>query len=232
MTFFALSFPAFASDAVVQPSIAVVGVAEAKIAPDEAVMNVEVYTEKRDLQAAKKEQDEKVRKLLAIAKKQGVSEEQIRTLYANVNPIYDYLPNTNKPKFRAYGLSNNIQITTQDLTLVGPLMDALVEANFDRIQGVQFGLKNQRDEQDKLMKAALLNAKAKATNMVSALDAKLGKPITITESGSYNPPPVMMAKAMRTEMAMATDAGGSMPTYTPAGLIEIQQTVNVTFAIQ
>lgn len=223
--------PAFA-ETVVQPSISVVGFAESKISPDKASINVEAYSENKDLNTAKKEQDEKVKKLVALAKKQGIDEDQITTRYANVQPLYDYLPNTNKPKFRAYSLSNQIEIEVLDITKVGPLMDALVAANFDRIQGVQFGLKNRRAAEDALLKQALGNARAKAGGMVEALDAKLGKPITISESGSYNPPPILMAKAQRMEMAVAADAGGSMQSYSPTGLIEIQQTVNVTFAME
>lgn len=226
------AIPALAQDKIV-PSIAVTGYAEAKLAPDQARLSVEVYTEQRNLKTAKKDQDEKVKNLLAIAVKQGVKQDDIRTLYANVQPLYDYVPNTSKPKFRAYMLSNQVEIVCNDLTITGPLMDALVEAGFDRVQGIQFTLKNRREEEQKLTRAALVNAKTKAADMASALDVKIGKPITITESGSYNPPPIVMAKAMHAEMAVAADAsGGSMPSYSPAGLIEISQTVNVTFAIE
>jgi uncharacterized protein len=225
-----LAFPltAHAADVVV-PSISVTGFAEAKLAPNQAVLSLTVHSENVKLDVAKKEQDKKVKEVIAITEKLGIKADDVKTQYANVQPVYDYNQN-GKPKFRNYSLDNQIEIKMDKLETAGPLMDALTNAGFDRIGGLGFGLKDEREQREALLAQALGNAKDKAQKMAAALGVKIGKPITINESGAYTPQPVVMAKAVRAEMAVA-DAG-SMPTYSPTGLIEIQQTVNVTFGIE
>lgn len=225
--------PAFAGDDnELVRSVTVTGFAEAKLAPNQANLSMTVHSENTKLDVAKKEQDKKVKEMMNLIADIGIKEKDVKTRYANVQPVYDYMEKTNKPKFRHYALDNQVDININELEDAGPLMDKLVQAGFDRVNGLTFALKDDREQREALLVDALANAKDKAQKMVGALGAKLGKPITITESGSYNPPPMLYAKSARAEMAMASDTGGSMPTYSPAGLIEIQQTVNVTFGIE
>ncbi len=222
-----LPLTAHAADVVV-PSISVTGFAEAKLAPNEARLSLTVHSEHAKLDTAKAEQDKKVKALLAITEKLGIKADNVKTQYASVQPIYDYVQNTSKPKFRAYSLDNQIEIKMDKLDNAGPLMDKLTEAGFDRMNGLNFGLKDEREQREAMLAQALANAKDKAQKMAAALGVKLGKPIAINESGAYTPQP-MPVMAMRAEAA-AMDKG-SMPSYSPAGLIEIQQTVNVTFSL-
>ena len=225
-------FSAYAGDKDLVPSITVTGYAEAKISPDQAVVNVNVYTENKELAIAKKEQDAKVKKLVALALKNGAKKEHISTRRANVQPLYDYVQATKKRRFRAHSLTNSIEVKMDDLEQVGPFVDALVAAKFDRIQGVQFRLKNRRAHQEKLLKEALRNAKKKAEMMADALDTDIGRPITVSESGSYNRPPIYRARAAKAEsFAVAADSG-SIESYTPTGQVDIKQTVNVTFELE
>lgn len=232
--FFAFALPqlAVAQQYITPRTVSVTGYAEEKLAPDEAKLFVTVHTENRDLNTAKKEQDEKVAKLMKVVKSLNIEQGDgnVRTLYANLQPVYDYQQQTGKPKFRAYQLENQIEMTLDKVEVAGPLMDKLVEAGFDRIGNIQFGLKDERKKREALMEEALKDARDKAGKMAAALGATLGKPMTISESGSYTPPPMPMMR----NMAMAADMAESksMPTYSPTGVIEIQQTVNVTFELQ
>lgn len=223
--------PALADEKLVR-SVSVTGYAEAKLAPDQAKLYVTVNTENRDLNKAKQEQDEKMEKLMRVVKSLKIEEGDgnVRTLYANLQPMYDYERNTSKPRFRAYWLENQVEMTLDKVEIAGPLMDKLVESGFDNIGNIQFTLKEERKKREALMEDALVDARDKAQKMAAALGANLGKPITISESGSYTPP----IPLMRNMAAMAADAESaqSMPTYSPTGVIEIQQTVNVTFAIE
>ena len=224
-------FSAYAGDKELVPSITVTGYAEAKIAPDQAIVNVNVYTENKQLAVAKKEQDAKVKKLVALALKNGAKKEHISTRRANVQPLYDYVQATKKRRFRAHSLTNSIEVKMDDLEQVGPFVDALVAAKFDRIQGVNFRLKNRRAHQEKLLHQALTNAKTKAKTMARALDSDIGRPLTITESGSHRPPPIYRARAAKAEAFSAVADAGSIETYSPTGEVQIQQTVNVTFEL-
>ena len=229
---FCVPFAAHAGDKELVPSLSVTGYAEAKIAPDQATVSVNVYTENKELAVAKKQQDRKVKKLVALALKQGVKKNHISTHYANVQPLYDYIKLTKKRRFRAHSLTNRISIKMDDLEKVGPLVDSLVAAEFDRIQGVNFTLKNRRAHQEKLLKQALSNAKQKAEMMADALDTDIGRPLKVSESGSYNRPPVYRARGAQVEAFAVKADSGSIDTYTPTGQVDIKQTVNVTFELE
>lgn len=220
-------------DVVAARTLAVTGYAEAKLPPDQAQLNLNVYTEHKQLAAGKLEQDKKMNQMMQILANNGIAKEKIRTHYAGINPIYDYIQNS-KPRFRAYELTNRVEITIDDLSSTGPIVDKLVEAGFDRVENVQFQLKDQTRRREELLSAAVANAKGKAARMAAELGVKLGKPVSVTESGAFNPPPVMMTKGVA-RAAMMTDgdaAESSMPSYTPSGLMEINQTVNATFEVE
>lgn len=227
--------PAYAGqqDIVAARTLAVTGYAEAKLPPDQAQLNLNVYTEHKQLAAGKLEQDKKMNQMMQILADNGIAKEKIRTQYAAINPIYDYIQNS-KPRFRAYELTNRVEITIDDLSSTGPIVDKLVEAGFDRVENVQFQLKDQIKRREELLSAAVANAKGKAARMATELGVKLGKPVSVTESGAFNPPPVMMAKGMARAAMMADGAvaESSMPSYTPSGLVEINQTVNATFEVE
>jgi len=210
-------------------SVSVSGFAEESFAPDEANVAVTVHSENRDLATAKKEQDEKVKKLVQLAMDTGVKKEDIRTQFANVQPSYDYA--NGKQRFRHYELNNRVEIKVRDLNKTGPLVDRLVAADFDRMDGIQFSLSTERQKREEMLAKAIENGRAKAESMAAALGQKLGRPISIEESGAnVRPPqPVMMMKA---ERAMAADASVSMPSYSPAGEIQISQTVGLSFELQ
>lgn len=212
-------------------TVSVTGYAESKVAPDKATVYVNVYSEDKALDTAKAVQDKKVKQLLALAAKQGVKNEDISTNFANVQPRYRYEEKTRKRILEGYTLTNNVEVTLRDLDKVGPFMDSLISAGFDQINNVQFGLEKRRQHEEKLMSEALKNAKQKASEMASVLGSSIGQPISISESGARVMPPMPMARGM--VMAMdAAESSKSISTYSPEGVIEIQQTVNVIFALE
>lgn len=213
-------------------SVSVTGYAEAKLAPEQAVISITVHSESKNLDAAKKEQDEKVKKLINLTREMKIDKDDVRTLYANVRPEYEYIRETGKQKFRNYALENQIEITVKILDRAGPLMDKLIDAGFDRIGNLRFELENERKHREALMTEALQQARDKAAKMAEALGAKLGRPLTISESGAYNPPPMPMGRTMAMAESADMAKSASMPTYTPIGVIDIQQTVNVTFELE
>src|SRR3546814_7081485 len=69
-------------------------------------------------------------KLIAAAKAQGIKAENIQTSGINLSPQYDYSNRSDgqPPRFLGYQVTNSVRATTNDITGIGPLLDALVAA--------------------------------------------------------------------------------------------------------
>lgn len=211
-------------------SVTVTGYAQESFAPDEAMVGITVHSEDRDLATAKKDQDKKMHQLMQLVVDTGIKKEDVRTQFANVQPVYEYV--NGKRRFKNYALNNRLEITVRVMEKAGPLVDRLVDAGFDQVDNIQFRLSDEREKREEMLTRAIENGRAKAERMAASLGQKLGKPITIEESGAHvrPPQPMMMAKAERG--LMAADASVSMPSYSPAGEIEISQTVGLSFELQ
>jgi uncharacterized protein YggE len=79
---------------------------------------------------------------------------------------------------------------------------------------------------DSLRIAAAKDAQRKAVDLATAVGAKVGKPISIAESGGFQPQPMYRAKAMM----MAADAESGTPVS--AGQMVVRVTVNATFELE
>ncbi len=213
-----------AQDKVIQPQISVSGEGKIKVVPDEAVISIAVETKGEESAKVKKENDVVVDKVLKYLKSTKINPKDIKTERVSLYPSYDY----NKKK-NYYMATQTISITLRDLSTYDVLMDELVKAGVNRVNGVTF----QSSEIEKLKSEArvmaVADAKKKAEDFANALGQKVGKAIVITDNSSpiYNPP-YYRANVMMME---AKADGGSGETLS-VGEIEINTFVNITFALE
>lgn len=213
-----------AQDKVIQPQISVSGEGKIKVVPDEAVISIAVETKGEESAKVKKENDVVVDKVLKYLKSTKINPKDIKTERVSLYPSYDY----NKKK-NYYMATQTISITLRDLSTYDVLMDELVKAGVNRVNGVTF----QSSEIEKLKSEArvmaVADAKKKAEDFANALGQKVGKAIVITDNSSpiYNPP-YYRANVMMVE---AKADGGSGETLS-VGEIEINTFVNITFALE
>lgn len=213
-----------AQDKVIQPQISVSGEGKIKVVPDEAVISIAVETKGEESAKVKKENDVVVDKVLKYLKSTKINPKDIKTERVSLYPSYDY----NKKK-NYYMATQTISITLRDLSTYDVLMDELVKAGVNRVNGVNF----QSSEIEKLKSEArvmaVADAKKKAEDFANALGQKVGKAIVITDNSSpiYNPP-YYRANVMMME---AKADGGSGETLS-VGEIEINTFVNITFALE
>src|SRR3546814_5453659 len=82
--------------------------------------------------------------LIAAAKAQGSKAENIQTSGINLSPQYDYSNRSDgqPPRFLGYQVTNSVRATTNDITGIGPLLDALVAAGGTNIDGPWFAMKD------------------------------------------------------------------------------------------
>lgn len=225
-----------ANDMLSVRSIAASGVAERKVAPDEAHVGVTVGATNMKLEAAKAEHDKKLRDVMAIAKKADIDEAQMKTLNSSTQPQYTW--ENNKQNFKGYRVSTTIDITVKKIDAVGGLLEKLSAAGLEsgntpewgNLINVAYGISNPDKIRDEMLADAIKNARKKAENMANAAGATIGNVIQIHEVGApqFTFPLPMMGRASGVAML----AEKAMDTAPPIGEQSLTANVTVIFELK
>jgi uncharacterized protein YggE len=159
--------------------ITVTGDAEVRVVPDEVLVCLGVETWNADLQAAKSENDQRVARVLALARELGIRPEHIQTDHISVEPRYqdDY----EKRGFRGFFVRETIVVTLQDVTQFEDLLTSALAAGATHVHGVQFRTTELRRYRDQARALAVNAAREKAEAMAKELGQKVGQPQSIQE---------------------------------------------------
>lgn len=198
------------------------GTGHAAQAPDQASVSAGVVTEGETAGEAMRKNADLMTSTFAALKKAGIAERNIQTSQMSLQPRYDY-QNGQNPRITGYEVRNTVSAKSEDLKKVGPMLDALVDAGVNNINGVTFTIKDSESAKDKARVAAIETAKVKAQGMAKAAGVRLGKILEIRESGgNYQPPQPMM-------MSARIESDASTPIA--AGEQTLSVTVDLTYAI-
>jgi uncharacterized protein YggE len=218
------TFAARAEDTVKPPAVVVNGDAVVQAAPDRAFVTVAVESRDKNPTEA---QGKTATAMAAVRKKltsTGITDEQIRTVDYQLQLEFDYDKGHQTP--RDYLSRDAIEVRLDDVTKVGPLIDAAVAAGATAIGSVRFDLK----ERDSLERLALTRAVADARARADAAAAGAGTTVTAVlrvEEQRYFAPPQPIPMLMKTAAAEAAP-----PTTINAGQIELRAQVTLTAAIK
>jgi len=210
--------------------VVVVGTGTASAEPEVAVVTFGVELRGDDPAAIVNEAADKIERAITAAKKLDIADEDINTTGYNlwVETIYD--PEKGMPTGEVvYHVSHYVQATLRDLSRVGDLLAAVVEAGANTISGVSFSV----EDTDALIKQArqqaLENARAQAEAMAGPLDISLGKPVLVAETSGGYPVPV------RAAVEMGVGGGGGMEVAAPSispGTFSVSVSVQVVYEIR
>jgi len=205
-----------------QGKIYVSGTGHAAQAPDQASVSAGVVSEGTTAGEAMRKNAARMTSTFAALKKAGIDDRDIQTSQMSLQPRYDY-QNRQKPRITGYEVRNTVSAKSDDLENVGPMLDALVDAGVNNINGVNFSIKDAKSAKAKAREDAIANAKAKADAMAKSAGVRLGKILEIRESsGGHRPPqPMMMARGMAEDVSTPIAAGEQT----------LSVTVSMTYAI-
>lgn len=206
-------------------SVNVEGAAERRIVPDKAIIELGVETEGKDATEVKADNDKRMRSILASLQRIGIPEADIQTSMLQLNPQYSWDPN-GKREFLKYVMTNKVTVTLKNLAKVQDVISKSIEQGGNTLGDISFVASNSTAIQDSLRIEAAKNAKKKASDLATAVGAKVGKPLSITEQNSYQPP-VPMYRAMK-----AMDSGAESTSTVSAGEILIRVTVSASFELE
>lgn len=222
----ALPSMAKADDAKEQRTLRVSGQAEVMVTPDRARVTFGAEAQESDATEATAKVNSIMNRALANIKRLGISDKDIQTKQVNLYPVYATRKSgdTNPPPVVAYRATNTVQVTVDDLSLIGKIIDTANEAGANRQNGVSFELKDDTVAKSQALRKAAAEARTKAQALVDALDVRLVKIMSVNEGGVN----VVYPRAYEGGMMMARDSA-STPIQT--GELTVQANISLVYVI-
>ncbi len=207
-----------------QQVIQVTGEAKMTVMPDEAVAYIRAEQTSLTAQEAQSAVAEKINNIMAALKKQGLADNDIETSSFSVQPKQEWNPETQKYEQNGFIASHLLKVTSKDIASFGNLLDEATKAGATGIDNVYFQLT--KEKQAIVRKALLLeagqDARAKAEAMAAGVNVRLGKVVSVQESGPVFWPMLAVQKA---------EAGGAGTEIVPQN-IDVSASISVGYEIR
>lgn len=191
--------------------------------PDLATISVGVETQGDTARAAMAANAAQMASLRAALKKAGIADRDVQTAAISLQAQFRY-PDNQPPVLIGYQASNRLTVRFRDIDRAGPILDALVGAGANRIDGPTLSIENSDAALDEARQDAIRRARARAELYARAAGLSVDRIVMISESGLPSPPP---SPVMFARMAAADVATSIAP-----GEQDVTVTVNVRFLLR
>ena len=205
-------------------SIRVTGDARVTAKPDRVQIDIGVTTRAQQSQEAAAQNARQVDAVLAAVRKAAGPTAVLKTISYSLNPNYQYHPNGGEPTLQGYTAVNVVQVTLDELGKIGAVIDAATQSGANRVEGIQFTLRDQYAVRAAALREAASRARAEADVLAAALGLKVLRVLTVEEQSPRVVPVRVYGGAPR---AMATAAPA---TPVEAGTLEV--TADVTLSVE
>lgn len=185
--------PSHAEDKVMQRTITVSATGDVDAEPDQARITSGVATEAPTAREALAGNTEAMNKVIAELKTKGIDAKDIQTASFQVEPVMDYSKDGQPPKLRGYRVSNQVVVLIRDLDQLGTILDDLVSAGANQIQGLSFEVSKAETLKDEARKNAIANALRRAKLLAAAAGAEVGQVLQISEETTSDSPITLAA---------------------------------------
>ncbi len=199
----------------------VVATGEVNRVPDLAIISAGVVTRAPTATQALSQNAQRMQRVVAALRRAGVAERDIQTSSINLNPDYRYADNQ-PPVLTGYQASNQVTIRFRDIAQSGRILDALVAEGANQINGPSLTIDKPEAALDEARRNAITVARARAQVYAAAIGKRVGRILTISESGGgFAPPPPPVAMMARAESSRMADTA----------IVPGEQTLSVTIAV-
>jgi len=220
--------PARADDAQLR-TISTSGEAVVNVVPDEVVLTLGVTNSDRDLDRAKSANEQASGRLLKAISGLGIEDKFIATGALDVQMLF---ADWQRPEtFEGYSISRVYVITLKDIKQFDKLVDIALKNGANRIVGFEFRTTELRKYRDQAREMAIKAARGKAVDLAAALDCKVGRPRTITETNIYREYS-LGASVLAQQAAQAPGGGEETGEALPPGQIAVRANISVTFDLE
>ena len=181
------------------PEIATSADGEVTLAPNRALVRLEIETRGNTAAQASSEAGRKVRAAREAIRALGFPLDSVRTVSFTVTPTYDYQRGQKPVDYRAMA---SIELTVRSLDKVGAVMDTALAVGVTQIPAISFDSDSATAARNVAFARAMAQARSDAEGIAKAAGGRLGRLLSANSSGSGYPVP-------RVQMAMTANRAGA-----------------------
>lgn len=203
------------------------GVGEVAITPDVAYVFVGVRSQAENVEDALNQNNKQSAAVSSALQELGVDPLDIQTSAFNIYPQQFYGPmGPTSPEDMGtvmYVVENTVYITVRDLQKLGGILNAVVRAGANNINGINFDVSDKSEAIAQARKLAIDAAKSKAQAIAADAGIQLGNLITLNVYENQNVVPLYEGKYLG-------GAGAGVPVS--AGQMKVQVTADLLYEIK
>lgn len=182
--------------------------------PDQARISIAVVTQAATAQEASQQNATQTTTVLGALQTAAGPGAEIRTTSYAVTPNYSNPRPGEQSVLIGFTVTNQVEVTLADLTIIGKVIDAAILAGANRVTSLSFGLKDDQRQRLQALRLAAVQAKAHADAMAAGVNLRSGAILSIQEGS------VGIIQPLRTTLA-----GAVTPIET--GLVEVRASVTM-----
>lgn len=192
--------------------------------PDQAEVDVGVMTRASTARRAATDNAQNTARVLAEMKQRLGPAGTITTIGYSIHPEYRHPGEGREPQISGYVAVNTVRATTPELDGVGDLIDAALAAGANRVQRIQFTLKNDQPVYADALRQAATRARSAADALASALGLTIVRVLSVVEESAAIRP---FADMLRT-----ASVAESVATPVEPGTIDVHARVSLTVEVK
>jgi hypothetical protein len=205
-------------------TLSVNGIGRVAVVPNMATINVGVYSEAEVVTDALEANSAQANAISQVLQKMGVEEKDIQTSNFNIYPNDRWNPMTGEVEGRYFAVENTVNVTVRDLSTLGEVLNAVVEAGANSIYGISFNVDDRSAAIAEARDLAIVDAKVKAEAIAASAGVKLGEIISISVYEASTP--INFYDSMGGMMAVEKDVPIA------AGTLSVVMECNISYAIK
>ncbi len=215
--------------------LSVSGRGEVRRVPDLAIFTAGVVTQGTSAGEALSENSRRMDSVISALRRAGVAERDIQTASISIEPRYSeivrqpgqaYVPSDQARSIVGYEARNSVQVKARQLANMGRIIDALVQAGSNQINGPAFTLDNEKSAMNEARSAAVADARAKAEIYARAANMRVVRVVSIAENGGNYPVGQVFAR-----VESFASAPSAPPTPVAPGELTVATDVSAQFEL-
>lgn len=203
--------------------ISVNGTGKVYLTPDVAYVFIGVQSQDENVANALSKNNEKAQAISSKLQELGVEAKDIQTSNFNIYPVQQYNPE-GQPTTITYTVDNTVNVTVRDLTILGKLLDDVVQSGANSINGINFDILDRAKAVSEARKLAIADARSQADEIAQAAGVQIDSLQNMSVYLNDTPQPLYDNKGG------AAMAAGQVPVA--AGQLAIQVNVSASYTIK
>ena len=155
-------------------TLSVTGNSQISLTPDIAYVTIGVHTENKDATQAVASNNDQATQVVDALKAMGVDPKDIQTNNFNIYPQQNYGQN-GELLGTTFIVDNSVNVTVRDLSKLGDLLSAVVNAGANNINGISFDVADKQTALAEARTQAVEDAQSQAQELAQAAGVTLGE---------------------------------------------------------